>query len=652
MPSIAVVDIAGGSEAQTKLQTDPRGTLSAPSKTSTKRKASAVKLDLIALRSRAISPGGFGGHATPDYGSFPNDSLPDGAVQRRDGSLEIGQSRTRNGGLAHLEGIDCSKASRRVAWLILLDLQYHIPSLVEIPNKATSTAKDEPSLEEHFANLLREEWEPREDRLHPTSRHKSAKLASDDESDWQTALPRHKKRKERVAKASTAASSDAGVERDDERSAAASTSSFGAGASTTTTGSVNQNKLLNDTKESARPRQEEALNPSKKKRRPKGAKGLRRAKEHKDESQVALDVNRSFVGDAWSSNVPLVERTHRRKQLSEVVAHVLRRHPALSYYQGYHDVISVLIVTLAPTIPEIVSEEEGASLWCTAAEGNLVKDAAIRLSLHWLRDFMSTGLEPALGALKVLHNLLRAADAELAKAVEIASPLPYFALSWIISMLCHDLGPCESARALDYFLCAGPAGTIYFTASLLIANRDALLALAEVDADPAELHHHLSQLVNSMSESGPATDVLAQILSSASLLQNKYPLCSPQAETDRIMGPKSVLCSFDKIKRQANAEQWMAKDKEAERILSGPLDWIVLDYSPSSPEADVEVEKDNVNRIDTKLDKRVPNGGHAALLVAGALGAATAVILYGASSGQLPPQTMSLLRSLAGRGRL
>ncbi|PWN46349.1 hypothetical protein IE81DRAFT_319255 [Ceraceosorus guamensis] len=644
MPSIAVVDVPSGSEAQTKLQTDPRGTLSAPFKTSTERKASAVKLDLIALRSRAISSGGFGGHATPDSGSFSNDSPTEG---------KTGQSRTRNGGLTQLEGIDCGQASRRVAWLILLDLQHHIPSLVDIPKKATSTIKDETSLEEHFANLLREEWEPREHRLHPTSHHKSAELASVDESDWQTALPRHKKRKERAAKASTAASSDAGLERDDERSAAASISSFGAGASTTTTGRVNQNEVLDDTKESARPRQEEILNPSNKKRRPRGVKGLRCAKEHKDEAQVALDVNRSFVGDAWSSKVPLVERPHRRKQLSEVVAHVLRRHPALSYYQGYHDVISVLIVTLAPTIPEVVSEEEGASLWCTAAEGHLVKDAAIRLSLHWLRDFMSPGLEPALGALKVLRNLLRAADAELAKAVEVASPLPYFALSWIISMLCHDLGPRESARALDYFLCAGPAGTIYYTASLLIANRDALLALAEVDADPAELHHHLSQLVNSMPESSPATDFLAKILSSASLLQNKYPLRSPQAETDRVMGPKSVLCSFDQMKRQAHAEQWRARDKEAERILSGPLDGIVLDYSPSSPEADVDMEKDNVDRIDAKLDKRrPPNGGHAALLVAGALGAATAVILYGASSGQLPPQTMSLLRSLAGRGRV
>lgn len=66
--------------------------------------------------------------------------------------------------------------------------------------------------------------------------------------------------------------------------------------------------------------------------------------------------------------------------------------------QGCHDVIAVLLVCLSPTLPDVDAAEE--ALWSSEEEGDMIAQAAARLSLHWLRDFMTSDLEPALGALK------------------------------------------------------------------------------------------------------------------------------------------------------------------------------------------------------------------------------------------------------------
>ena len=53
-------------------------------------------------------------------------------------------------------------------------------------------------------------------------------------------------------------------------------------------------------------------------------------------------------------------------------------------YQGYHDIISVLFLTLPPEI-QLVSVE--------------------KLSLHRLRDSMGPGLEPLIGLLRFVGRL-------------------------------------------------------------------------------------------------------------------------------------------------------------------------------------------------------------------------------------------------------
>jgi len=91
-----------------------------------------------------------------------------------------------------------------------------------------------------------------------------------------------------------------------------------------------------------------------------------------------------------------------KTKLNELIVSVFRKRQTLSYYQvrflihsernfllnvgiqGYHDIISVLFLTLPPEI-QLVSTE--------------------KLSLYRLRDSMGTGLEPLVGLLRCVHRL-------------------------------------------------------------------------------------------------------------------------------------------------------------------------------------------------------------------------------------------------------
>ncbi|CDS10416.1 hypothetical protein LRAMOSA03092 [Lichtheimia ramosa] len=60
---------------------------------------------------------------------------------------------------------------------------------------------------------------------------------------------------------------------------------------------------------------------------------------HKDESQVALDVARSF--NTFPKDIKPKTKNQLRSKLQSVIVHVLRTYPDLHYYQGFHDIASV-----------------------------------------------------------------------------------------------------------------------------------------------------------------------------------------------------------------------------------------------------------------------------------------------------------------------
>ncbi|KAF5389626.1 hypothetical protein D9757_004176 [Collybiopsis confluens] len=190
---------------------------------------------------------------------------------------------------------------------------------------------------------------------------------------------------------------------------------------------------------------------------------------HPDEHQIRLDTDRSFV------MYPDGDVQGHQENLYNLLVSIFRRHPKLSYFQGFHDIITVLFLTLPP---------------------HLRLPCAEKVSLHRTRDAMGEGLEPVLGLLRFLAKLLAAVDADLARVIRRASPLPYFALSHLLTMFSHDVPTLPLIQHIfDYLLSRPPVALVYLAAAIIIQRKEELFNLNEdVDGDLGMLHSLLGAL--------------------------------------------------------------------------------------------------------------------------------------------------------------
>ncbi|GAC77182.1 predicted GTPase activator protein [Moesziomyces antarcticus T-34] len=357
----------------------------------------------------------------------------------------------------------------------------------------------------------------------------------------------------------------------------------------------------------------------------------------RDVEQVAKDVDRSFIGPAFknvfkSQAEGQEERSLRRRQLTHLVLTTLSRHPTLHYFQGYHDILSVVLLTLASTSPLA----SASGLFADDDQEALVELVAERISLHLIRDSMTPDLLPVMGQLKVLGNLLRLCDPPLAELVDRASPLPFFALPWLLTLLTHDApNVAVMQRVLELVIAHGPSSVIYVCAAVLRSRRDEILGMdADELDDPAMLHAILSRLPRivadgddqrsdksgseglaeeasmytdpdvelpslasdralaasqeekeNVKESGTS---ISSLLQEAVQLMRRFELDSADVGAHTIMGPKSVLFTWSSTFTPAGSAhdiEWAEMNAAAEAALSGPTDAIVLDPHPPQPEA-------------------------------------------------------------------
>ncbi|KAL8712034.1 MAG: hypothetical protein Q9220_003730 [cf. Caloplaca sp. 1 TL-2023] len=191
---------------------------------------------------------------------------------------------------------------------------------------------------------------------------------------------------------------------------------------------------------------------------------------HKDEHQVRLDVDRSFIYYPKNESEPQLDR--RKGELSGVITQVLRRYPMLSYFQGFHDIVQVFLLVLgvdaAPT-------------------------AVSHLSLLRIRDFMLPSLSPSLAHLRLLPSILQAADAKLCR--HLSQTQPFFALAATLTLYAHEIQEYgDIARLFDFFLAHSAVVSVYFFAVIILSRREELF---EIPADePEMLHSVLSKLPN------------------------------------------------------------------------------------------------------------------------------------------------------------
>ncbi|KAM6503150.1 Rab-GTPase-TBC domain containing protein [Amanita muscaria] len=194
--------------------------------------------------------------------------------------------------------------------------------------------------------------------------------------------------------------------------------------------------------------------------------------EHRDEHQIKLDTDRSFVLYPEESETR-VPKDSLKSELNHLTVSIFRNRPKLNYFQGYHDIMTVIYLTLP------------RELQLTCAE---------KLSLHRLRDSMLHTLEPVLGLLRVLKNLMRISDPDYAKLLERDSPLPFCALSNLLTLFSHDMPTLPLIQhVFDYLLCRPPIAVVYLAAAFLLSRKEYIQSV-KGQLEPFMFHPILSSL--------------------------------------------------------------------------------------------------------------------------------------------------------------
>lgn len=210
---------------------------------------------------------------------------------------------------------------------------------------------------------------------------------------------------------------------------------------------------------------------------------------HRDEDQVQLDVNRSFIYYPNDQSAKNIDR--RKEELSDLITEVLRRQPYLCYFQGYHDICQVFLLVLEPQDRAV---------------------AVARLSALRTRDFMLPKLEPALAQLRLIPAILYAANPKLCKYLSHTNP--FFALSGTLTMYAHDIEEYgEIARLFDILLAREAVFSVYMFAQIVLQRSDELFEIPVDDLDM--LQFTLSKLPKPLN--------LEALIQNTVGLLNKYP---------------------------------------------------------------------------------------------------------------------------------
>ncbi|KAL2061711.1 hypothetical protein VTL71DRAFT_7089 [Oculimacula yallundae] len=189
---------------------------------------------------------------------------------------------------------------------------------------------------------------------------------------------------------------------------------------------------------------------------------------HRDEDQVRLDVDRSFI--YYPRDQTPRDLEFRKAELSDLITEVLRRQQYLSYFQGYHDICQVFLLVLEPH---------------TRAQ------AVARLSALRIRDFMLPTFAQALTQLHLIPAIINTVNPQLRDHLSLTQP--FFALSGTLTMYAHDIQEYgDISRLFDVLLAREAVFSVYMFAQIVLQRSDELF---ETPADePEMLHSILSKL--------------------------------------------------------------------------------------------------------------------------------------------------------------
>ncbi|CEG36459.1 hypothetical protein, variant 2 [Plasmopara halstedii] len=215
--------------------------------------------------------------------------------------------------------------------------------------------------------------------------------------------------------------------------------------------------------------------------------------EHRDAALIEKDVERSLWHYDVLKRLKETERLSKRRALKNIILSVLNANTTLFYFQGYHDVVSVFLLTLGNSMDTMRAVQV--------------------ISETYQREPMRSGFEQVMDTTRLLFPLLDAADELLFRHLQASGVEPFFALPWMITWFSHQLKRFEDvARLFDLFLVTHPLFSLYVSAGVLLEARETILCC---ECDFGTMHGMLSKL--------PLTMDIEKVIARALVLFHQKP---------------------------------------------------------------------------------------------------------------------------------
>eukprot|EP01016_Furgasonia_blochmanni_P023740 TRINITY_DN2559_c0_g1_i26.p1 TRINITY_DN2559_c0_g1~~TRINITY_DN2559_c0_g1_i26.p1 ORF type:complete len:301 (+),score=55.80 TRINITY_DN2559_c0_g1_i26:476-1378(+) len=165
-------------------------------------------------------------------------------------------------------------------------------------------------------------------------------------------------------------------------------------------------------------------------------------------------------------------RMIRRKTLDDILKTVFSLNPELNYYQGYHDITSILLVLFGRNLGFFMSEH---------------------IAKKFFRDYLVHPFEfTVLKQLKMIFEIIKREDEDLFQYFQDFD-FPIFSLSWVLTWFAHSFSDYQKIlRIYDYLICSHASSSTYLATAIILHLKDDMMG--RTDGDYGAIHAYFQDL--------------------------------------------------------------------------------------------------------------------------------------------------------------
>lgn len=215
-------------------------------------------------------------------------------------------------------------------------------------------------------------------------------------------------------------------------------------------------------------------------------------------------------------------RTLMRVRLSRLLNALFVAHPTWHYFQGFHDLVGILLLVFHQEAPATASPAQ--------IDEEVFYLAEQICETYWSGHLLTGDLSEARAMLSFLTVVIRRLDSRLAAFLAEAAPEPIFALPWLLTWYAYNLeNLADAALCFDLFLATHPVAALYLAAQMISTQSD---VIRQLDKDYAAVHGALSRLPTHLAPQLPhliarTVHMLARHPPPSLLSFSLFPLASP-----------------------------------------------------------------------------------------------------------------------------